>query len=279
MEKHQPARSGSPSPLSTPEPWDLVSTAYTSDLLEMFLKFSNSALAMADVKSGQRVLDVATGPGTLALLAAKRGAQVAALDFSPRMIDELERRMTEQGATNVEIRHGDGQRLPFGTETFDAAFSMFGLMFFPDRAAGFRELERVLKPGGKAVVASWAPFTGAFKLVLDSLAAELPEIPFGEGKAPLSDPEEFSREMRAAGFNPVAVHPVEHNMSLPSAKKFWASCERSSAPVVLLQRSLGEARWRDVSAGVQARLVKALGDGAVEDGGRALLGFGTKPNA
>jgi SAM-dependent methyltransferase len=265
------------SPLSTPEPWDLVSGAYTTDLLEMFLKFAGSALDMAGVGAGTQVLDVATGPGTLALLAAKRGAVVKAIDFSPRMIAELERRRSEQGANEVEVHLGDAQRLPFGTDRFDAAFSLFGLMFFPDRGAGFREISRVLRPGGQAVVASWAPFTGAFGLVMESLQAELPDIPFGASKAPLSVPEEIIKEMRGGGFEAVTVTPVDHAITLPSAARFWESCERASAPVVLLQQSLGDSRWGEVSTAVRKRLVAALGTGPVEDTARAFLARGTKP--
>jgi SAM-dependent methyltransferase len=265
------------SPLSTPEPWDLVSGAYTTDLLEMFLKFSGSALDLAEVGAGTQVLDVATGPGTLALLAAKRGAVVKAIDFSPRMVAELERRLGEQAAANVEVHLGDGQRLPFGTDRFDVAFSMFGLMFFPDRLGGFRELSRVLRPGGQGVVASWAPFTGAFGVMRECLQAELPDLGLGTGKAPLSVPEDNIKEMRAGGFEAVTVTTVEHVTTLPSAARFWERCERSDIPTMLLARSLGEARWGEVSAAMRKRLVDALGTGPVQDSAQAFLTRGTKP--
>ena len=99
------------------------------------------------------MLDVAAGPGTLAFIASAAGAHVTAIDFSPDMIDRLRARSVREGV-QIEARVGDGQALPFDDATFEHAFSMFGLMFFPDRAKGFRELCRVLVPGGRAVVSS-----------------------------------------------------------------------------------------------------------------------------
>ena len=104
---------------------------------------------VAGVGAGQSVLDVACGPGTLAFLAARRGAEVMAVDFCAGMIGELAARLAETPAA-IEARVADGMDLPLESGAFDAAFSMFGLMFFPDRARGFAELHRVLRPGGVA---------------------------------------------------------------------------------------------------------------------------------
>src|SRR5688572_30595973 len=156
------------SPLASPEPWSLVSDDYSLELLPLFERFSRDALELAPTPAGARLLDVAAGPGTLTLLAAEAGRSLAAIDFSPQMVANLKRRLN--GAQlGADVRLGDGQALPWEDGQFDAAFSMFGLMFFPDRARGFAELLRVLKPGGVAVVSSWAPFEGIFKSVMESL--------------------------------------------------------------------------------------------------------------
>src|SRR5512146_2611813 len=144
-----------PSPLATPMPWNLVAPSYTDELVPMFETWARDALAVAEVTAGARVVDVACGPGSLSVLAAQRGARVDALDFSPVMIEQLERRVTTLGLTGITPRVGDGQALPYETGTFAAGFSMFGLMFFPDRAKGFAELRRVLAPGARAVIATW----------------------------------------------------------------------------------------------------------------------------
>jgi SAM-dependent methyltransferase len=276
LEKH-PRMTEAPkqSPLASPEPWSLVADDYALELLPMFELYSRDALALAPTHAGARVLDVAAGPGTLTLLAAEAGCSVSAIDFSPQMVANLRRRLN--GAQlGADARIGDGQALPWSDGEFDAAFSMFGLMFFPDRARGFGELFRVLKPGGKAVVSSWAPFEGIFKSVMGAMREVLPDIAFGSGKGPLGDPEEFAAELRAAGFEDVSLTPRTHSLPAESPAEVWASCQRTTAPIVLLKKQLGDAKWQEVTAGVVTRLEAEYGTGEVQIQSTAYLGCGTK---
>jgi SAM-dependent methyltransferase len=266
-------------PLAGPHVWNLVSENYTSALLPFFEHFSREALRLAELPPKPRLADVACGPGTLSILAALEGAEVRALDVSADMLEQFRRRLARTPLIpegRIEIREGDGQDLPWEDESFDGAFSMFGLIFFPDRAAGFRELRRVLKPGRRAVVSSWAPRTGAFSLVLESIAELLPGYPFGKGKAPLGDPADLEAEMRAAGFSEVAVHRVEHSERFDSLEAFWKRTQDSAAPLVLLREKLGPGEWTRVSDGILERLRAALGEGPVESPGLANLGVGIR---
>src|SRR5262249_10275234 len=158
---------------------------------------------LAELPPAARVADVACGPGTLSLLAAEQGEAVEALAVSPDMLERFQA-LVPAGA-DIRIREGDGQTLPWDDESFDRPVSTFGLILFPDRAAGCRELRRVLRPGRRAVVSSWAPRTGPIALVLEAVQDLLPGYPFGKGRAPLGDPEEMAAEMRAAGFREVRV--------------------------------------------------------------------------
>lgn len=264
-----------PSPLASPEPWSLVADDYTSELLPMFELFSNDALALGPTPEGARLLDVAAGPGTLTLLAARSGRVLSAIDFSPEMVKNLKRRLSD-AQLSADVRLGDGQALPWGAAEFDAAFSMFGLMFFPDRARGFGELHRVLKPGGVAVVSSWAPFHGIFKSVMGAMREILPDIAFGSGKGPLGDADEFAAELAAAGFRDVTVTPRTHTLSAESPAELWASFQRTTAPIVLLKTRLGDAKWREVTRGVLERLEAEYGTGRVDVTSTAHLGSGKK---
>lgn len=100
----------------------------------------------------------------------------------------------------------DGQALPFDDNIFDGAFSLAGLIFFPDRAAGFRELRRVLRPGRRAVVSSIASVQGPLGRVLDAIRAMLPGLPSAGGNGPLGDPVEFT----SLGDGPVEESYTAH---------------------------------------------------------------------
>jgi SAM-dependent methyltransferase len=177
----------------------------------------------------------------------------------------------------ADVRLGDGQALPWDDAEFDAAFSMFGLMFFPDRARGFAELYRVLKPGGAVVVSSWAPLEGIFASIMAAMREVLPEIPFGTGKGPLADREEFAHELTAAGFTDVKVTPQTHTLPGGTPRDIWAQSQRTTAPIVLLKKNLGDAKWTEVTSGVVERLEAQYGTGSVDITTTANLGFAKKP--
>ena len=266
-----------PHPLATAEPWDLVADAYTSEALPHFELFARAAWAAAALPAGHdvHVADIAAGPGTLGLLAAAAGARVSAIDLSEEMTAHFRARAAARGLLAAcDIRVGDGQRLPFPAGAFDAAFSLFGLMFFPDRQAGFRELRRVLKPGAPGVVSSWIPFAGPFGALMQAVTELLPGLPLGGGKPPLSDPEDFRREMTDAGFSSVTVETVAQELTTPSFDTFWDSMERTNAPLVLIRHRVGAERWAAVAPRIRERVRAALGDGPLVISRGAYLGIG-----
>lgn len=143
---------------------------------------------------------------------------------------------------------------------------MAGLVFFPDRDAGFRELYRVLKPGRPAVVSSIASLEGPFGQMLEGIHANLPDLPYGGGqRPPLGTPEEFSDEMSSAGFRDVAIRTSTHREVTPTLDEYWARMQRSAAPVALLRRRLGEERWSDVADTVREQLRQTVGEGPLEE--------------
>jgi len=261
------------SPLTTPEPWELVADAYADEAVPaVFVHFAEAALRLADLPPAARVVDVACGPGTLALAAAPLSARVAALDFSPAMIA----RVVAAGAPNVEARVGDGQALPWPDASFDRAFSLFGLMFFPDRTRGFRELARVLAPGGKAVVSSWVPLAEVPQLLalVRALTAMLPEPPAEPPPLALASAGDIVAEMEAGGFRDVNVHEIGQTVRVATTAELWSSFERTNAPAALVRRRLGP-RWPELATRALAGIEAALGPGPHEITMRALFGVAT----
>jgi ubiquinone/menaquinone biosynthesis C-methylase UbiE len=268
-----------PSPMSTNEPWELVAEGYAAEASLVMAHFSRRATELLSPAPSARVVDVAAGPGTLALELAPRVKEVIAIDFSERMVSELLRAATLANLGNLQAVVGDGQALPFGDNEFDAGFSMFGLMFFPDRPRGWGELYRVLKPGAGAVVSSWASFveSSLMRAMFGALAAVDPNfVSPRKDVESLENPEVLAGEMRAAGFVRVRVAPVAHSIRPDSAEALWHSMVRSSAPLVLLRNRLGEAEWLRREPGVHAYLAEALRQDPVLSS-TALLAIGYKP--
>jgi SAM-dependent methyltransferase len=177
------------------------------------------------------------------------------------MTAELERAARARNIGNLRTVVGDGQNLPFADAEFDAGFSLFGLMFFPDRARGFRELLRVLRPGAGAVVSSWAAVedSSLMRAMFGALAAADPNFPAPrKDLAGLENPEVLAGEMRAGGFERVRIEAVTNVIRPPSAEELWRSMARSSAPLVLMRRRLGEAEWQRRGPIAQAYLAEAL---------------------
>jgi ubiquinone/menaquinone biosynthesis C-methylase UbiE len=268
------------SPLAVPETWDLVVPEYMRELMPVFETFSQDALARAGVGRGSRVVDVAAGPGTLALLAARRGARVTAVDFAPRMIAALRERVAAEGL-DLEALVGDGMAMALPDRAFDAGFSMFGLMFFPDRPRGFRELHRVLVPGGRAVISSWAPMERA--PAMNVLYKSLAEVLSGasaprDGMMPLSNPETCQREMSEAGFVEVAVHEVGTQVEYASTAAMVEAMVRSNAPVALARKAQGE-KWGAIERALKEKVSAELGTGRQVLAYNAYLTVGTREHA
>jgi len=264
-----------PGPLATPLAWNLVAPGYAEVNIPHFEKYAKDALRLAEVGAKDEVLDVAAGPGSLSILAAAQASRVEAIDFARAMLDRFEARALALGVRNVTAREGDGQALPYADASFDAAFSMFGLMFFPDRAKGFSELRRVLRPGGRAVVASWQPMAQVplFVSLFEAIAKELPSFPFPDGKGPLSDRGDVHAEMSAAGFR-VEVHEASHALSFESFDGAWDDLRKSFAPLVLMEHKMGAEAFAPLAAGIRRRLAEATGSGPVHAEMKAWLGFG-----
>lgn len=244
-------------PLAAPEPWDLVADGYQEVTRAMLTPYSERAVELLEPGSDEAALDVAAGPGTTTLLLAPRVKSVTALDFSQNMLDHFGRNVARAGLSNVAAQQGDGQALPFAAGSFQIGVSMFGLMFFPDRAAGFRELRRVLAPGGRAVVSSWAPVerSPAMQLMFGALRAVDPSRPAPQRDiSSLENADVLRAEMETAGFDSVEIHEVESDLGASTPEDFWRDTTRGAAPLVLLRRSVGEDAW----AGIEATALEFL---------------------
>ena len=267
-------------PMSTPEPWTLVAEGYVTDTQPAFAQYCRAALEQAGFQGGGKVLDVACGPGTLSLLIGGDADEIHAIDFSPGMLACFDREIARRGSAHIMTYYMDGQNLEFADNQFDWAFSIFGLMFFPDRARGFREILRVLRPGGRAAITAWAPVADstAMQMMFGAMGAAFPKKPEANSTKmlPLEDPDNFRAEMEQAGFAEVAVTPFDGSWRVDSIEGFLDSMVRGSAPISMLKNQLGEAVWAEKRALMLAFLKKNLTTLPTTLTSRAWIGTGRK---
>jgi SAM-dependent methyltransferase len=109
-----------------------------------------------DLRSNQRVLDVAAGNGNATLAAARRFANVVSTDYVTALLERGRERACAEGL-DVTFEQADAEALPFADATFDVVLSTFGVMFTPKQEQATREIIRVCRPGGKIGLASWTP--------------------------------------------------------------------------------------------------------------------------
>lgn len=158
----------------------------------------------ADVRPGQRVLDVAAGSGNAAIPAALAGASVVASDLTPELLRTGRELAGRQGA-DLRWEEADAEALPYADGEFDTVLSCVGVMFAPHHQSAADELVRVSRPGGTIGLLSWTPegFIGEMFKVMKPYAAPPPP---GVQPPPLWGSEEHVRELLGDRVTAVEAH-------------------------------------------------------------------------
>ncbi|MHB8417827.1 MAG: bifunctional demethylmenaquinone methyltransferase/2-methoxy-6-polyprenyl-1,4-benzoquinol methylase UbiE [Myxococcales bacterium] len=208
--------------------FDRIADRY--DLLNRVLSFGidrgwrRLACEALRLQPGQRILDLATGTGDLALRLAAHGARPAVVGADPsrRMLALAERKAREERqASRIAFLAADAQRLPFGAGAFDAACIAFGIRNVPDRPQALRELARVIRPGGRvAILELCEPSHGLFgrlgRLYVHELVPRIGAWLSGareyrylqESIARFPPPAQFADLMSANGFSAVSARQL-----------------------------------------------------------------------
>jgi SAM-dependent methyltransferase len=129
----------------------------------------------ADLRAGERVLDVACGSGNAALAAARRFCQVTGIDYVPSLLVRARQRAEAEGL-QATFQEADAEDLPFPDGSFDAVLSTCGAMFAPDQQQTARELLRVCRPGGRIAMVNWTP-DGYVGALFRAIGRHLPAPP------------------------------------------------------------------------------------------------------
>jgi len=220
--------------ITTRQQWEEYAGGWNAwaPLLETWLgEATQRMLDLAGVDSGSRVLDVAAGAGGQSIAAGQRvgsDGSVVATDLSPTILEHAVDAAKAAGLDNVTSRELDGEQLhDLPGESFDAAISRVGLIYFPDRHQALTGIHHALRDGGRfaTVTYSTAATNGFFSLPVSIIRdrAQLPAPAPGQpGPFSLADPEVVERELIQAGFHNVVVDVIDAPVRLPSA----AECVR-----------------------------------------------------
>jgi SAM-dependent methyltransferase len=204
-------------------------------------------LRLVSIEPGQRVLDVATGSGNVALRAARAGAEVTGLDLTPALLDKAQQRADDWGV-QVDWQVGDAEALPYDSGTFDRVLSALGVIFAPRHAVAAGELVRVCKPGGVIGLVNWTP-AGQVGQLLQIMSRYLPAPPSFASPPVAWGEESHVREL----FAPYGISPDFHRgvspIRFPSAEDYVSFMETSYGPTISARaRLLAEGRWETCRA-------------------------------
>lgn len=207
-------------------------------------------IRFAGVQTGDRVLDVGTGSGLVAITAALHGARVDGVDPTPELIAKAKENAALAGCGAIEWHEGAAESLPFSDSSFDVVLSQYAHMFSPQPEAAAREMLRVLKPGGRLAFAAWTP-DGLAPRLMGLSFRYLPPMP---GAAPPSPFEWGHAEgvRRYLGERVRDLHFEAAALQLPALSRSHARrlFEETFGPTVLLVRTLSNdatrlSQWRN----------------------------------
>jgi enediyne biosynthesis protein CalE5 len=220
-------------------------------------------LELSAPQPGERVLELACGPGGLGLAAAERvvpGGEVVLSDVAAEMTAIAAARASALGRTNVSTRVLDLERIDEPDGSYDVVLCREGLMFALDPARAAAELRRVLRPGGRVAIAVWGPRERNpwLAIVLDAVSAQLgapippPGIP---GPFALEDSDRLAGLLTGAQLEDVVVTELPVPLHAASFEEWWARTSALAGPLAKLLASLPA----DATRQLEARALQAVG--------------------
>jgi ubiquinone/menaquinone biosynthesis C-methylase UbiE len=224
-----------------------AAAGYDSPVLRFFSFVADRLALRLNPAPGDKILDVATGTGVVALALAQAvgpSGRVVGIDIAEAMLERAHEKIRKFGVSNVDLHVMDAGRLEFRREYFHHVVCSFGLFFLPDMAAALKEWARVLRPGGRVLLTAFGPkaFQPMMDLLKDRLRAYGVESPQSDrpfaGKR-LADPDVSRSLLEQAGFADVQVETEQLGYHLRNAEDWWEVVWNSGFRSQL--RRLGEA--------------------------------------
>ena len=189
-------------------------------------------------RAGERVLDIATGTGWTARNVARSGAKVTAVDIADDLLDAA-KSLSAHIEPPIDYQQGDAEDLPFEDASFDAVISTFGVMFAPNQEKAAHEVARVCRPGGRLVLATWAPDPDSYITKFFSVIGKYSKTP-----PPAVSPMEWGRpervrELLGDEFD-LCFESADSYLYSPTEEDVWEEYQKGFGPIRFLTEGLDE---------------------------------------
>jgi SAM-dependent methyltransferase len=199
-----------------------------------------------DVRTGDRVLDIAAGSGNASIPAALAGGTVTASDLTPELF-EVGRRHAAAAGARLDWMQADAEAMPFDTGAFDTVLSCVGIMFAPHHQAAADELVRVTRPGGRIGLLSWTP-TGFVGEMFATMKPYAPPPPPGAQPPPLWGEETHVRALLGDRVSDVDARTETVRVdAFDTAAQFRDFFKNNYGPTVAVYASLADTPDRAVA--------------------------------
>ncbi len=243
---------------------------------------SERMITAINPQPGQRVIELAAGPGDTGLMAAELlapGGTLISTDFSQGMLDAARERAETLGVKGVEFKLSDLEWIDEATGSVDALLCRWGVMFALDQAACLRECRRVIRPGGRIAVAVWDvpevnPWATVPMRALIELGHVAPDAAIASGPGPFatSEPGMLRELLEGAGFTGVEIEPVTLGRWADSVEDLLVELIDCSVGFSRAWTALDDAARDGVRAKLGELVVPFTADGRITLPGRSLVG-------
>jgi len=216
-----------PAKIKAANTYNSASDHFDDSPLAFWDRYGRGTVERLKLQPGWMVLDVGCGTGASALPAAEGvgpGGKVIGVDLAENMLELARTKAAQRHLQNIEFRLGDMTNLGFPDSHFDAIISVFSIFFVPDMEAAVRELWRMVKPGGKLAVTTWAQhfFGPIYPVWREAVRVERPDLfsafnPWDR----IDSPEQLRQLMQSSGIPDVEITPVNGNQALQSPEDWW----------------------------------------------------------